>query len=177
MTWLIYWYVTHIVQILRQLKKKHLACSNFSGFYYGIKAFAFGCFIIVFKKNSRRLQQLSYIFPQRKYNISHVTRKPFFGVCDQVRHKPACSACSNFSGFYYGITAFAFGCFIIKFKKNSLRLQQLSYIFPPRKYILSPVPIYSCHKKVYYRKKIGSNSGETQFNFVKKPYDISNRVV
>ena len=24
--------------------------------------------------------------------MSHVTRKPAFGVCDQVRHKPACSA-------------------------------------------------------------------------------------
>ena len=26
------------------------------------------------------------------YKMSHVTRKPFFGVCDQVRLKPACSA-------------------------------------------------------------------------------------
>ena len=24
--------------------------------------------------------------------MSHVTRKPDFGVCDQVRHKPACAA-------------------------------------------------------------------------------------
>ena len=26
------------------------------------------------------------------FKLSHVTRKPVFGVCDQVRHKPACAA-------------------------------------------------------------------------------------
>ena len=26
------------------------------------------------------------------YNLSHITRKPVFGVCDQLRLKPACSA-------------------------------------------------------------------------------------
>ena len=28
----------------------------------------------------------------KRIKLSHVTRKPVFGVCDQVRHKPLCSA-------------------------------------------------------------------------------------
>ena len=27
-----------------------------------------------------------------QHDLSHVTRKPVVGVCDKIRHKPACTA-------------------------------------------------------------------------------------
>ena len=41
-----------------------------------------------FKISSPRLARHTSAFSGEP----HVTRKPAFGVCDQVRHKPACSA-------------------------------------------------------------------------------------
>ena len=38
------------------------------------------------------LKKMKLNFIQMYMYFSHVTRKPVFGVCDQVRHKPACSA-------------------------------------------------------------------------------------
>ena len=78
--------VNHIVQILRY---SVIATTKIGVFKFLLW---YDCFCIWMLYHCVQKEFSKTSTTVLKENISHVTRKPVFGVCDQVRHKPACSA-------------------------------------------------------------------------------------
>ena len=47
---------------------------------------------VLFYRQQIAYKSAAWVYYKTWYGMDHVTSKPVFGVCDQVRLKPACSA-------------------------------------------------------------------------------------